>query len=975
MNNSIDRHTFKGKRRLGVINLLDFIIPEDNYIGSDPLYLRYNSVEGVVRQNVDPKYHHFLAQPDYNSEKEEISWFIEDWKETPRLLAELSGPQKERYSKIKDETLKAFWAGADKLFDEERKVMVGALDHTNDDKFIFCADGKVYCVAWGMEPDKLKYESQGTLVHEIPTLQTHKVTFNAGDHGKIDGKEEEVRELVEEYVLTAKDLPQVEAEEGYEFKNWSPDPVGVKVDGARSFTAEYEEKPIEVPPVPPVVPPVPPTEEEEEEIIPLQEFTCTFDPGTNGFAKGLTVLHKLDGDTISPNEVPQISPMNGYTFAGWDTNPEGMRVTRNLTFHALYNKVKLPWYKRFWLWLTGLFGGRRGCLWWLMSLLLAALVFFLILYFMRGCSSCTRHAAVNGVVPVEDTRVTAGGDSVADFGTAKPIDLDDGRLPGGEMVVPPVRNPDGEVPPVVRQPGAPAYLQGRLILFLEDDPKNLDGLAAAFKREFPGDAYNIIGYDKEVGSLFVQIPEAQRDVIRETLNQRIPEYSFIVFDDEVYELNGRASSGDAPAGWHLQAVKAEQGWAITEGDRDVVVAVVDDGIDPSHKMFEGRIVDAYNVYTQDNKLSFGAGHGTHTAALAVGSKDYLSEGAAGIAPNCKLMPVQVADEGMIPLSALISGIMYSVHKKADVVNVSIGPDFQGLNILPVAEQEVIAATRFKNMEKLWNRVCQLARQNNSIIVFAAGNNDIISAIPPENRNGVSITVGAVDRNLYPTEFTNYGPQTDISAPGQGILSAKAGGGLVMYDGTSMAAPIVSGTIALMKSLKRDLNVHQALNALYNSGADVYGYMPPMVQVNLALEAVKRGDFSEPRPRELHPVPDDAIIRNPGQYADDPPSSWTEPLPGVPVVLPVQPGTQPIGAYPGTEPGVGVVTPVGPGGTVPGEGSQPVGPGYGGANPSPGQPAQPAPEQGDDYEALRKMIEMYKRKIAELEKQLPENQNK
>jgi predicted AAA+ superfamily ATPase len=71
----------------------------------------------------------------------------------------------------------------------------------------------------------------------------------------------------------------------------------------------------------------------------------------------------------------------------------------------------------------------------------------------------------------------------------------------------------------------------------------------------------------------------------------------------------------------------------------------------------------------------------------------------------------------------------------------------------------------------------------------------------------------------------------------------------------MAAPIITGTIALMKSLKKDMTVTQARNVLYKTGADVYGYIPPMVLVDKALAAVKRNDFSEPEERQLRPVPD------------------------------------------------------------------------------------------------------------------------
>ena len=58
----------------------------------------------------------------------------------------------------------------------------------------------------------------------------------------------------------------------------------------------------------------------------------------------------------------------------------------------------------------------------------------------------------------------------------------------------------------------------------------------------------------------------------------------------------------------------------------------------------------------------------------------------------------------------------------------------------------------------------------------------------------------------------------------------------------------------MKSLKKDITITQARNVLYKTGADVYGFIPPMVLVDKALECVKRGDFSTPTERKMRPVP-------------------------------------------------------------------------------------------------------------------------
>ncbi|MDE6536556.1 MAG: S8 family serine peptidase, partial [Muribaculaceae bacterium] len=626
------------------------------------------------------------------------------------------------------------------------------------------------------------------------------------------------------------------------------------------------------------------------------------------------------------SELPFVTPNKGFTFKGWDRNPIDSLIKDNTTFTAVYEK-NLSWYKKLWLWLTG-----RGCLKWLLWILIALLLLILFSWLFNDCHGCTGY--VNGVKE-SDRIVTAMGDTIDDNGIATPITLHDGKLPDNMSIVAPIRDEDGQLPPIEREPGVPPVITNRLFLFLENENDNVDALAADFKKAYPGDQYSIIGFDRDVKSLLIQIPENERDEIRRTINSKLPNHRFIVFDEEIYELNANniTTSSSSP-GWHLTAVKAPEGWKISKGSPSVTVAVIDDGIDATHPMFKGRIVNAYNVYSRNNSLSKGDGHGTHTAGLAVGSLDFLNQGAAGIAPNCMLMPVQVIDNGICPLSALVSGIMYSVHKGADVVNISIGPSFQGLNKLPVELQNQIAQTQFKNVEKLWNRVCKIAANKKTILVFAAGNDDILSSIPPENRSAVAITVGAVDQKLYPTDFTNYGPCTDISAPGKEIYSSFPIKDFRSCDGTSMAAPIVSGTVALMKSIKKNLSVEQARNVLYKTGCDVCGNMPPMVQVNLALDAVKRGDFSASSPRVMQPVPEASLEPSNGV----PPASWTDrSAPISRIVIDTPDDGMPIASQDGSN-------------NLP----------------------SPSTQNESDYDAIRRLIAIYKQKITELEGQLPEN---
>lgn len=925
----MDKHTFLGKRNIGYTRLFDFT--DYQGLGSDPLYRRYPSVLSILRRVIPQEYVSFLAIPDQPAGEDIINWYIPEWTETPQRLVDLTGAEAQRYRQIKDAVIATYRAALNTLSGEELMVMGSVLRYI-DDEFIYCADGHVYVLAWGMTPDKNKHIASGEIVHVSPNLIRYTVKFDAGQNGSITGGFGTTVKLPGGSTLTPDLVPTPVANEGYEFAGWNPTPDNQVVEADMVFTAQYRKTAV-APPQPPVVPP--------PAVLPVN---ISFDAGDYGTLSGNPTLTKMPGEMLTAAEIPTVTPSKGYKFTGWDIDPLASPVSGNMTVTAKYDEVrKRGIWSRWWFWLLLL----------LLTLLLSWLLSWLLpgckstIPFLSGCSSCS-----GGAIAVDDPNalVNIGIDDPEANLKFEPIIPVDGRLPGdGESVVAPIRDPGGKMPELIRDPGVPPTMAGRLILFLEDDNASVDQLASDFKAAYPGDQYNIIGYDRLVKSLVIQIPENERDQIRNSIAERLPNQKFLVMDERVYELNRTAKPTlDATPGWHLKAVNAYQAWNITKGSPDVTVAVVDDGFDGSHTMFSGRIVKPYNVFTQNNRLAVGSGHGTHTAGLAAGSQEYLSKGASGMAPDCKLMPIQVFDGELCPMSALVSGVMYAIHQGADVVNMSVGPDFDGLNILPVEAQDEIAKTRFRNEAYFWKRVCDIAAKKNTILVFSAGNNAILSAIPPENRNASTIVVGAINEKLQPSEFSNYGIGTHVSAPGSGILSSMKGGGLEFMDGTSMSAPIVAGTIALMKSLKKDLTVEQARNVLQRTGMPVCDEMPPRILADKALEAVKRGDFSAPAAGQ-QPGLGSGVADEGGVFATTP-GQGVVADPGVTIG-----GGSDLVIVDG--PGVSVTNP----GTAPVAGTTP-GKGKGGSD-------APAVAEENDNEAILRQIRIYKEKIAELEKKL------
>lgn len=884
--------TFYNKKHLCYVEDTDFT--DYQGIGSDPLYKRYDSVSSVVKNHIAPQYQSFLAQPFYDEGL--IHWYVDEWKESPVSYKDLQGEEKVKYTRIKEDTISHYKDSLNQLSSDELLIMAGALKYINDE-FIYCFDDKVVLVAWGMKPDTSKHIVGGSWVKGFKKEEKFKIRFVTDKNGKVKFPDRAVINRKKGDKILASDIPEVVPNEGYVFSGWEPtNVIGYEVQGETVFTATFSKaensKPVDVTPemvtayfdvndkgtlngaaqvscekghslADGEIPDVAASQGYKflgwtpDVHQPLNQDTyfeanfeknnahCIFLPGDHGKLKGASDFIKPLGSIIPATEIPTVIPHRGYRFTGWDSSIADP-VSGDKTYTAQYEK-KLPWYKRFWIWLKSF-----GCLKWLLYILLFCLIAWLLSWLLRGCVGCSGHHGrdVFGSPVLDDdsvarTEEVRGSDGVIrdNNGSIGAITDNDGNLPDKDIVAP-IVGEDGEQPPIIHNDGAPDVIANRLNIYFENEKADLDKWAHDFKKAYPSDEYQIIGCDKNVPIIQIQIPESKRDQVREEINKKIPDQEFFVIDESIITLHGHESTlgNSAERGWHLKATHVKEAWSYSKGKPDVIIAIVDDGIDASHKMLKARFFKAYNVFTQNRTLSLGAGHGTHVAGLAAGAAMFYSQGASGVAPNCKIMPVQVFDNGMCTFSTIASGIMYAINNGANVVNISIGPSFPGLDQMPIEQQKQVAETYFKNEEKVYRHIISTANKKNVILVFAAGNDNIMTAVLPECRaTNNTVNVAAVTPTFEAAPFSNYSLGTNISAPGVGIYSSYTNNSFKMFDGTSMAAPIVTGAIALMKSLKPNLTVGQALGLMQQNGRMIQNgeYVPPMILIDKCLEAIKQ----------------------------------------------------------------------------------------------------------------------------------------
>jgi subtilisin family serine protease len=238
---------------------------------------------------------------------------------------------------------------------------------------------------------------------------------------------------------------------------------------------------------------------------------------------------------------------------------------------------------------------------------------------------------------------------------------------------------------------------------------------------------------------------------------------------------------------------------MTKGSPDVQVAVLDTGVDLDHPELRGRVqkradfVELEGLDTTDFVGDFTGydavptdevGHGSHVSGIIAGAGLRMNE---GVAPKCSLMAVRVLAtmkqgdrySGAGIADNINAGIKWAVDNGADVINMSLGIRHVGGGL---PHQDVIRYALSKNVS----------------VVAASGNDGTAERYYPGALDGV-FAVGAVDAVGHVANFSSYGANIFVVAPGVDIYSSFARDGYAVASGTSQAAPFVSGSLALFHS--------------------------------------------------------------------------------------------------------------------------------------------------------------------------------
>lgn len=419
-----------------------------------------------------------------------------------------------------------------------------------------------------------------------------------------------------------------------------------------------------------------------------------------------------------------------------------------------------------------------------------------------------------------------------------------------ENVLPPVSDDD-----IIRDDIGRPIVNNRLGIILDSTPgeETFRQWADAFKSIYPSDDYVVEYYNAYTKLLRIRVPADKREQVMNELPRKIRNVSFMVFPDAILEDN--AIPSDPAFGiednydWYFDPIQAYEAWDITMGSEDVVVAIVDSSFDLIHEELNSdRIHLPYNVTRDNGNVAPGNSqdlHGTMVASMAIGNVNNR-RGLSGIAPKCKFMPVSLGDQPYTTFQ-LLSGVLYSIYQGADVVNVSIGGDWGALAGLPIEGQVRLGLYEGLEEEAVWRYVYQLANDRNVMVVWAAGNSNVFVGLDPYKRDKTTLRVSAVDQNLQKANFSNFGNipeynlnEISVSAPGVSIFGAVQNNSFTTADGTSFSAPLVTGAVALMKSLEPELTNAEIVKIIKETSKPIDGgdHIGGLLQIHSALKKVQ-----------------------------------------------------------------------------------------------------------------------------------------
>ncbi|MDG2149957.1 MAG: S8 family serine peptidase [Planctomycetota bacterium] len=291
--------------------------------------------------------------------------------------------------------------------------------------------------------------------------------------------------------------------------------------------------------------------------------------------------------------------------------------------------------------------------------------------------------------------------------------------------------------------------------------------------------------------------------------------------------------------WALDRVRAQEAWEHAQGNPEIVIAILDSGVDSAHPDLSAHVAWELDLYAGDDDATDTHGHGTHAAGLAAAATNN-GVGIAGAGYACRYAAYRCGEGTTLPSSMILAGIYDSITRGAHVLSMSFGL-YQDLPSLKDA--------------------LQAAAEAGCVLVAAAGNDAQDVPFYPAAYPSV-IGVAASAPNDSRALFSNFGPWVSLAAPGQSMYSTLLNGDYGYMSGTSTACPLVAGMAGLLYAQASGLRSPAAAQSvravLEGTAVPVLGNWVTAGRVDLAAAVAALDSGNPPVIDTLEPDAADAL---------------------------------------------------------------------------------------------------------------------
>lgn len=295
-----------------------------------------------------------------------------------------------------------------------------------------------------------------------------------------------------------------------------------------------------------------------------------------------------------------------------------------------------------------------------------------------------------------------------------------------------------------------------------------------------------------------------------------------LFNDTYFAAQWHTSNVGKYNGTSGADINAGAGWILTTGSNNIVVAVLDTGIQADHPEFIGRLVPGYDFVNDDPNPEADHAHGIYVSAILAANANN-NFGMAGIDHHARIMPLKVLDnEAYGSTSDLAAAIRFAANNGADVISMSL--------------------IGYKKRKSL-TRAIKYARRQGVIMVACAGNDGVGTADSSykwayPGAYPQTISVGLTNHRDERVSYSSTGPSLDVVAPGFLVPTAVYKGDpapmnptpepngfgdyITNFEGCSASTPVVAGIVSLMLSIDPNLTYGKIRRILRNTADDQVG---------------------------------------------------------------------------------------------------------------------------------------------------------